>query len=346
MLGALAGLPIVVAQGLGAFRPSPAAAQGPAAGAWRAFDDGKFSWKASGPLVTPQGGAADPAVSIKDPTIVRDGDRWHLFCTVRFASGKVEIEYSSFADWKEANRAPRHLLRLHEQYYCAPQVFYFRPHRRWYLIYQIADKNHDPPFGPACSTTGTLGDPRSWSKPRWLFPEGSPKRKWLDFWVIGDRAKAHLFYTSLDGRMWRSETGLSDFPGGWSEPQLALQADLFEASHTYKLHGMDKYLTIVEAQGDGRRYYKAYLADRLEGPWQALADRRDKPFAALANVEQEKEWTTNISHGELLRAGVDETMEVDPTKVRMLFQGASDAEYRGNPYGKIPWRLGLLEMAR
>jgi len=31
---------------------------------------------------------------------------------------------------------------------------------------------------------------------------------------------------------------------------------------------------------------------------------------------------------------------------RFVFQGASDTEYRGNPYGKIPWRLGILEMAR
>jgi hypothetical protein len=38
-------------------------------------------------------------------------------------------------------------------------------------------------------------------------------------------------------------------------------------------------------------------------------------------------------------------MEMDPADVPFLFQGASDREYRGTPYGKIPWRLGLLEMA-
>jgi hypothetical protein len=127
---------------------------------------------------------------------------------------------------------------------------------------------------------------------------------------------------------------------------MALQADIFEASHTYRLKGMDKYMTIVEAQADARRYYKAYLADRLEGPWQGLADSRSKPFATISNVTQGKEWTTNISHGELIRSGVDETMEIDPADVRFLFQGASDPEYRGNSYGKIPWRLGILEMAK
>jgi hypothetical protein len=132
---------------------------------------------------------------------------------------------------------------------------------------------------------------------------------------------------------------------GWSEPQLALRADIFEASHTYKLKGMEKYLTIVEAQGDRRRYYKAYLADRLEGPWKGLADTREKPFASQANIRQDSEWTASISHGELVRAGADEHLEVDPSNLRFLFQGASDAEYRGGGYGGIPWRLGILEMS-
>jgi len=46
------------------------------------------------------------------------------------------------------------------------------------------------------------------------------------------------------------------------------------------------------------------------------------------------------------RTSVDETIEIDPADVRVLFQGASDAEYRGNPYGKTPWRLGILEMRK
>jgi len=71
------------------------------------------------------------------------------------------------------------------------------------------------------------------------------KPKWLDFWVICDEKNAHLFYTSLDGRMWRRQTAMADFPFGWSEPVLALQGDIFEASHTYRLKGRNQYLTIV-----------------------------------------------------------------------------------------------------
>lgn len=310
-----------------------------------AMTDGKFAWKASGPLIDvgPGKDAADPHVSIKDPTVVFHDGKWHLFTTLRMKSGKVDMEYLSFTDWPQANAAPRQILNFHDQYNCAPQVFYFTPHKKWYLVYQLADKTRVPPFGPCFSTTDNLSDPKSWTRHQPMVTNAPAKPKWLDFWVICDAEKAHLFYTSLDGHMWRRETKKSDFPLGWSEQQLAIQGDIFEASHTYKLKGMNKYLTIIEAQGGGGRYYKAYLADRLEGPWTGLADTFNKPFASKNNVQQEKPWTASISHCELLRSGVDETMEVDPANLRVLFQGASEEEYRRTGYGGIPWRLGILE---
>jgi hypothetical protein len=106
-------------------------------------------------------------------------------------------------------------------------------------------------------------------------------------------------------------------------------------------------LTIVEARGDGRRYYKAYLADRLDGEWKPLAATRERPFASSANVRDSGEhWTDSISHGELIRIGVDERLEVDPANLRFVFQGVLDKDMRGKRYGEIPWRLGILEPAR
>jgi hypothetical protein len=55
-------------------------------------------------------------------------------------------------------------------------------------------------------------------------------------------------------------------------------------------------------------------------------------------------WTDNISHGELLRADYDQMLEVDPANLRFLFQGVSEKDRDGKPYGQIPWRLGLLEL--
>ena len=314
----------------------------------RAWNDGVFSWKATGPLLDVSAGrdAADPWVALKDPTVVFHEGRWHVFGTLRMKSGTVCMQYLNFADWAQANVAPRETLSFTERYHCAPQVFYFTPHRRWYLIHQLADPARTPAMGPYFSTTENLADVKSWTKPELMVTNPAAKQRWIDFWVICDAEKAHLFYTSNDGHMWRRETKFADFPFGWSGETLALKGDIFEASHTYKLKGRAEYLTVIEAQAPGRRYYQAYVADRLEGPWRGLADTLAKPFAARENVRQSPEWTASISHGELIRTGVDERMEVDPEKLRFLFQGVSEADYRGAKYGGISWRLGLLEMER
>lgn len=312
------------------------------------WQDGLFSWQASGPLVDVGEGrnAPDPHVAIKDPTVVFHEARWHLFATLRMKSGKVCMAYLTFSDWTGANAGHREVLSFQDAYHCAPQVFYFTPHRRWYLIFQLADETRKPAFGPYFSTTTDLGNAKSWTKPEPMMTNAPEKPKWLDFWVICDAENAHLFYTSLDGKMWRCETRKADFPKGWSEPSVALKGDIFEASHTYKLKGRERYLTVIEAQAPGRRYYKAYLADGLRGPWRGLAETREKAFAARENIRQAPHWTDSISHGELIRAGIDERLEVDPAKLRFVFQGASESEYRGSQYGGIPWRLGLLELAR
>jgi hypothetical protein len=314
----------------------------------RWWENGVFSWKASGPLVDvgPGRDAEDPHVALKDPSVVFHEGRWHLFGTLRMKSGRVCMQHLSFTDWTQANATPRTIISFTDQYHCAPQVFYFTPHRRWYLIYQLADPSRTPVFGPCFSTTTDIADPKSWTEPEPMVTNAPAKPKWIDFWVICDVEKAHLFHTSNDGQMWRREAKLADFPRGWSEPVLALKGDIFEASHTYCLKGRDEYLTIIEAQAPGRRYYKAYTAGRIEGPWRDLADTLAKPFAARENVRQSPEWTASISHGELLRAGVDERMEVDPANLRFVFQGVSEADYRGSKYGGIAWRLGLLEPER
>lgn len=197
---------------------------------------GEFQWDATGPLIRSQDRDGDSYHSIKDPTVVRYGGRWHLFCTIRGKTRSHQIEYLSFKDWTDTSTAKRVTLRLTDGYFCAPQVFYFRPHKKWYLIYQVADKSRVPVLQPAFSTTADLADPASWTSPELLFSEG-PKgvKGWIDFWVICDAEKAHLFFTSLDGRMWRSSAPLRSFPHGWDTPRVVLQADIFEASHTYSL---------------------------------------------------------------------------------------------------------------
>ena len=137
-----------------------------------------------------------------------------------------------------------------------------------------------------------------------------------------------------------------------SEPVVVISEpnrfDLFEGSATYRLKGSGKYLTLIEALGpEGVRYYKAYLAERLDGEWTPLATSWDQPFAGMCNVSFEDgvaPWTRDISHGELLRDGVDETMTVDPSNLQFLFQGRDPAR-EPSEYSQFPYRLGLLRGA-
>ena len=306
-----------------------------------------FAWTLSRPLVSPLEGEREGQTdfSAKDPTIVRHDGRWHLFITVRGRERSHRIDTVSFGRWEQANTAKRHTLRCRPAYFCAPQVFYFRPHKKWYLVFQTGEPTRKLRLQPAYSTTDDIGDPTSWSPAKLLFPDADPKgvRRWIDFWIICDGRRAYLFFTSLNGRMWRMWTPIEQFPHGFDHCELALRADIFEASHTYRLLGLDQYLTVVEAQGHGRRYYKAYLADRLDGAWRPLADTWERPFAGKVNVRQpDPPWADNISHGELLRAGHDETLTVDPASLRFLIQGVAQRRKAGKKYGEIPWQLGIL----
>jgi len=315
---------------------------------------GKFLWKLSPPLLAAEEGREDHCYSVKDFSVVFYKGRWHVFHTTRSAIRSHRVEYVSFRRWEEANASKRHVLKCTgEDYIAAPQVFYFRPQKKWYLIYQIIEKGRKPALQPGYSTTENIEDPDSWTPAELIFPE-HPKniRMWIDFWVVCDERRAYLFFSSLDGRFWRSSTDLKDFPSGFGPCQVVLRANergwrLHEASCTYKLKGTNKYLSIIEcvrkAPPSGRRFYVAYLADKLDGEWRPLAASLEKPFASTDNVIQpEPRWTDNISHGELIRAGCDETLTVDPANLRFVIQGVLAKDVAGKKYGEIPWRLGVL----
>jgi hypothetical protein len=347
-----------------AFPPTTAAQQAVASAASsseasttspRWLQTGRISWTSSKTLVQAKQdrlpeSAGHPWVSVKDPSIVRFQDRWHLFCSLRKAKqgeGRIRIGYTSFEDWQQAGEARWSVLELTPGYHGAPQIFYFEPQQTWYLIYQAEDASRELRYGPCFSTNSDIADPAGWTLPQPLYRVPPGKKAGLDYWVICDSSHAYLFFTTLDGRMWQARTSIDQFPDrGWSEPKVVLQADIFEASHTYKLNGLDQYLTLVEAQqGSTRRYYKAFVADSLDGAWKALAASPKQPFASPANVlPPDPPWTDSYSHGELIRSGINQRLEVDPQGLRFVFQGASSREYHIGDYGQIPWKLGLLEM--
>ncbi len=309
-----------------------------------------FLWEAGPVLVGPPSGKEPSTIAIKDPSIVEFEGRWHLFATTADKKGSWGMAYLNFKDWSLASKAKAvHLDRLpaFAGYHCAPQVFYFRPQKKWYLIYQSGQ--------PQFSTADRIDEPGAWTKPVDFFdgvPTSVVDKAWLDFWIICDQKHAYLFFTGDNGLFYRSRTALKNFPRGFSKPVVCMRAkkeDLYEAGATYFLKGKNQYLTLIEAMhSDGSRYYRSFLADTLDGEWKPLAASWEDPFAGSSNVvlaKGVKPWTKDISHGELLREGYDETMTVDPAKMRLLFQGRA-ASSDGMAYSQLPYRLGILTLKR
>ncbi len=306
------------------------------------------AWEYSAPLISPEKRNHDVSHAQKDPSIVFHDGKWHVFMTVKL-EGRTAIEYCSFEKWEQADAAPRTILTVTGSRYCgAPQVFYFTPHKKWYLVYQVSMPNQKM-MRVAYSTTDDISKPDSWTKAEPILSGAADdprKEGGLDFWIICDDSRAYLFFTSLNGKLWRMWTPLKDFPNGMNHCELALQGPFFEASHTYRLKGLGQFLTIVEE--DGKRHYKAYIADALDGAWRPIADTAAKPFAGDANIRPAKgvpRWTDNVSHGELVREGNDESMTVDPNHLQFVFQGMLEKDKSGKNYGQFQWRIGILTPA-
>ena len=306
------------------------------------------SWTTTGPIVLPMADARHPIISVKDPSVVFHGGRWHVFATTADTNGAWSMAYFNFANWDEAPQAKPFYLDQNPNlagYNCAPQVFYFRPHGKWYLIFQSPQ--------PRFSTADDLSKPETWSAPQNFF-EGTPAsvvEGWLDYWIICDDTHAYLFFPDDHGRLYRSRTRLENFPRGFDEPAVIMQepspGDLFEGSCVYRIKGTNRFLCLVECIGkQGSRYYRAFTADRLDGRWKPLpgANSEATPFAGNVNVstaDGSHLWTDGISHGELLREGSDETMIVDPQNLRFLYQGLPRGT-REPQYVLLPYRLALL----
>ena len=306
-----------------------------------------LKWKSSGVLVKPISDKSHTIVSVKDPTVVHYDGLWHIYATAYSTSARTwSMVYLNFKDWSDASNAKLTHIDVNPDlrgYHCAPHLFYFTPHKKWYLIFQ---SQH-----PQYCTTDDITKPETWTAPQNFFDRmaRSPPRLPIDYHIICDDTHAYLFFTGDDGRFYRSRTKIEDFPNGMSDPEIAIEdnrSNLFEGSMTYKIKGTDTYLTIIEALSPAR-YYRAWISDDLNGEWTSLegANSWEEPFAGIKNVtfaEGVEPWTRDISHGELLRDNFDETPTIDPEGLQLLFQGRDPDS--GGPYHLLPYRLGLLTL--
>lgn len=226
------------------------------------------------------------------------------------------------------NSARTYMSSIGENYFCAPQVFYFEPKKLWYLIYQ------DGTHGAAYATTTNIADPRSWSGPKSLGMSGN--MGW-DYYVICDDSYAYMYNTPSDGsgRLYVRKTSLSNFPTGWGSPSVAL-SDTFEGANVYKSLADGQYYLTIEDQKDGR-YYELWTSRNAGGPWNKLAEK----WAWRGNLSYKADrWTSNVSHGEIIRAGYNQKMEINNIdRVEFLIQGTNNIS---GPYQQIIWDLGVI----
>ncbi|KAJ3028694.1 hypothetical protein HDV00_010091, partial [Rhizophlyctis rosea] len=184
-----------------------------------------FNWTATEPLIFPQNDTTHTMVSIKDPSIIHWNGKYHIYATGAYSSGAnatdFKMIYTSFKSFEEIAKKPPKIHFMDEDpdfriYGCAPQIFFYEPHKLWYLIFQSPN--------PTYSTSKNPADPKSWSKPKVMVDKLPPTptalqgpnswETWIDFFVICDDTHCHLYYSNDYGKWYRQETTRKNFPLG------------------------------------------------------------------------------------------------------------------------------------
>lgn len=307
-----------------------------------------FEWSSTGPLIAPKNDGRNIS-GIKDPSIIYYKGSYHVFASTAQESG-YSMVYLTFKDFSEAQSATFYYLDqtpIGTGYRAAPQVFYFKPQKLWYLVYQNGNA--------AYSTNTDVSNPAGWTAPKTFYPsqpqiiaDNIGSGYWVDMWSICNTEKCFLFSSDDNGHLYRSETTLADYPNGMNNTVIAKSDDdgniysLYEASNVYHLTS-GGYLLIVEAISQaGDRYFRSWTSDVIDGNWTALAATEANPFASKANVVfPGGAWTNSISHGEMIRTRVDQTLTISPCNLRYLYQGLNPAD-QNVTYNALPWRLALL----
>jgi len=335
-------------------------------------------WIVSKPILQAGPAGSIDDVSVKDPSIVYYSGKYHLFYTSKASraaaknfrfisnnrSGTVYVAAETLEGLKHAKRYD--LGAICQYVIVAPQVFYFEPHKKWYLVAQTPVDGM-PDLMPFYMTNDNIGDVRGWSKPAEIKTCKSHNGFWIDFWVICDAVKAHLFYTDHAGGVFRMECPIGEFPEGFAsqreETVLAERGEneigrwrLHEASHVYYVKQANEYLMLVEGvyrhptrrnYWDSRtRFMFAYVADKLEGPWRRVEDNPNDFAGDPAHLYYDhgiKCPYGQVSHFELIRSGYDQRLEIQDYRLTLLFQ-AFDATGMGPDYdyNDLPWELAIM----
>jgi hypothetical protein len=300
-----------------------------------------FQWTSSGPLADPKSPSGHTFVSLKDFTVVKWNGQFVVYATVFDTSASWSAVNFNFADFSQAGAAPQtYMGTTPAGGTVAPTLFYFTPKQLWVLTYQ---------WGFKYSTGSDPTQPSTWSTGKSLLngdPTGGGGTGPIDQTVICDASNCYLFFAGDNGHIYRASMPIANFPGTFSNAASILSdstANLFEAVQVYTVKGTGKYLMIVEAEGAGGRYFRAFSAPSLDGTFSAIAGASSEatPFAGKNNVSfSGAAWTNDISHGDMVREDPSETQTIDPCNMQFLYQGRDPKSSAA--YSNLPYRPGLL----